>query len=77
MYYSSIRPLSIPKSYRKKSSLKPGLHISRKDRKHRLENMFSSCPAMVWSPCGSTDRKNCSLTRNICNPYVEGLKNPL
>ena len=29
--------------------LMPGLYIRRKDRKHRLENMFLSCPAMAWS----------------------------
>ena len=28
---------------------------------------------MAWSPCGSNDRKYLSLTRNICNRYVEGL----
>ena len=30
--------------------IKPGLHISRKDRKQRFENM-------VWSPCGINDYK--------------------
>ena len=38
--------------------LKPGFHISRKDRKHRLEN----------------DRKYLFLTINICNQYAEGFK---
>ena len=34
--------------------LKPGLHISGKDRKHKLTNMFSESADMAWSPyrCG-------------------------
>ena len=38
-------------------SVKPGLHISRKDRKQGLRTCFSSSKAMVWSPCCSNDRK--------------------
>ena len=41
--------------YRVHMKLKPGLHVSRKDRKHRLENMFFKLS--IWSPCGSNDRK--------------------
>ena len=40
------------------STFKPGLHISRKDRKHRLENMFLSFPAMAWSLHGSNDHRH-------------------
>ena len=29
--------------------LKPGFHISRKDRKHMFGNMFLSCTDMAWS----------------------------
>ena len=37
--------------------LKPGLHISRRIASIGLRTCFSSCPTMVWSPCGSNDRK--------------------
>ena len=55
-------------------AVKPGLRISRKDRKHRLENMFLSFPAVAWSLYGSNDHRHWSLTRNICNQCAENFK---
>ena len=42
----------------RKHMLKPGLHISPKDRKHRLENMFLSFPTAAWSLYGSNDHRH-------------------
>ena len=39
------------------SSLKPGLHMSCKNRKHMFGNMHFSCPHMAWSPYLSNDHK--------------------
>ena len=36
-------------------TVQPGLHISRKDRKHRLKNMFLSFPAVAWPLYGRND----------------------
>ena len=37
--------------------LEPGLHISRKDRKHICNHFLSSCPCMAWP--FSKIRANC------------------
>ena len=39
-------------------AVKPGLPVSRKDRKHRLRTCFLSFPAMAWSLYGSNDHRH-------------------
>ena len=47
-----------PSSLGEIAFLKPGLHISRKDRKHMFGNMyFLSYSNMVWSPYHCSDHK--------------------
>ena len=49
------------------NTVKPGLNVSRKDRKHMLANIFLSRPAMAWSSSGGNDHKYRSSTINICS----------
>ena len=47
--------------------LEPGLHISRKDRKHMVANTFSKLFMFALVFHGCNDRRYSDFTRNICN----------
>ena len=47
--------------------VKPGLHISCKDRKHMAANTFLSFLCMIWSSHRCNDHGYSHFTRNICN----------
>ena len=53
---------------------KPGLHISRKDRKHMVASTFFSFPGIPWSSHSCDDLRYSYLTRNICKRYINSFK---
>ena len=67
--YSPAHPRLL-KKYIFISKVKPGLHISCKDRKHIVPNTFLSFSRMLWCSQGCNDRKYSYITRNICNRCV-------
>ena len=52
----------------------PGLHISRKDRKHVVADTLFKLFSMLWSPHSCNDRRYSYFTRNICNRCIYSLK---
>ena len=77
--FFSVIPLKSLKSslfdiIRKDWNLTPGLHISRKDRKHMFTNRSFSFQHMPWSSHSCNDRRYSYFTRNICNRYVDSFK---
>ena len=56
-------------------NVKPGLHVSRKDRKDMVANtFFLSFSCMPWSSQSCNDRKYSYFTRNTCNRCINSLK---
>ena len=56
-------------------SLKPGLGISCKNRKHMFADTFLlSFLRMPWSSHSCNDRRYSCFTRNICNRYADCFK---
>ena len=59
-------------------NVKPGLHISRKDRRHMVANTFFSFSRMlsrlVWTSHSCNDQRYAYFTRNICNGCADSLK---
>ena len=54
-------------------SVKPGLHTSRKDRKHMFANTFLKLPGMAWSPYSCNDSKCCDLHKKYLQPIFSKL----
>ena len=54
--------------------LKPGLHISCKDRKHMAANTFLRFSHMPWSSHSCNDHRYSYFTRNFCNRCINILK---
>ena len=66
----SVRP-AVDVTLSPTTTVKPGLHISCKDRKHMFANMFLNFPPMPWSSHSCNDRRYLYFTRNICNRCVD------
>ena len=51
--------------FKQKMNVKPGLHISRKDRKYMVGNTFVSFSRMLWSSHSCNDRRYSYFTRCV------------
>ena len=56
------------------TQVKPGLHISRKDRKHMFATRFLSFSRMPWSSHSRNDCRYLYFARNICSRYIDSFK---
>ena len=69
-----MRPKSETNCIQSANTLKPGLHISRKDCKHMVGNVYFKITDMACSPYRWNDRKFWYFTRNFFNCYPDSFE---